>query len=217
MLRDSLRQSALHVGLALREPEKFALRWDREADDNRSPYKMIVWVALGFTAILGTSVYGLTMGIGQGPGEMLARASLLTLAAGLAWAVPLPALYILNSLAGSRLRASTTLLAALVTTSWGGLALVASVPINWFFSVAVPAQIDLLGELVGDSAVPAIILGVNLLVFAGVGVAMSDVFRRVMRALEPQSKLGPIWFLALIGAIGSQLMYLFDLFAWSVI
>ena len=39
------------------------------------------------------------------------RAWLLTLGAGLAWAIPLPALYVLNSLAGSRLRASTTLLA----------------------------------------------------------------------------------------------------------
>jgi hypothetical protein len=211
MLRESLRDSARHVALALGEPEKFALRWNRETDHRRAPYKTIVWLALGLTAIFGTAVYGLTMGIGQGPGEMLARASLLTIAAGLAWAVPLPALYILNSLAGSRLRASTTLLAALVTTSWGGLALVASVPINWFFSVAIPAQRDLLG----DGNVAAIVLGVNLLIFAGVGVAMSDVFRRVMRSLEPESKLGPIWFLALIGAIGSQLMYLFDLFTWQ--
>ncbi len=41
---------------------------------------------------------------------------------------PLPALYILNSLNGSKLPASSTLLAALVTTSWGGLAMVASIP-----------------------------------------------------------------------------------------
>lgn len=205
MLRETLRESLSNVGLALREPERFALRWDREAG-----YKTVVWLALGCTAVLGTSLYGLSMGIGGGPAEMLGKATLLTLAAGLAWAVPLPALYVLNSLAGSRLRASTTLLAALVTTSWGGLALIASVPIHWFFSVAIPAQSDLIGE----GTATLIVLGVNLIVFAGVGVSMGDVFRRVMHALEPASKLSPIWFLGLIGVIGSQLMYLFNLFVW---
>jgi len=52
----------------------------------------------------------------------------------LAWAIPLPALYILNSLSGSRLAASSTLLAALVTVSWGGLAMIASIPIQLVFS-----------------------------------------------------------------------------------
>ena len=135
MLRESLRGSISQVGMALREPEEFTLRWDRGAG-----YQTLVWLALGLTAVLGTTMYGMTMGIGWGPAAMVGKATLLTVAAGLAWAVPLPALYVLNSLAGSRLRASTTLLAALVTTSWGGLALVASVPINWFFSVAIPAQ-----------------------------------------------------------------------------
>lgn len=171
----------------------------------------MVWLSLAATAVLGTTCYGMTMGIGAGAEAIVVKAALLSLAAGLAWAVPLPALYVLNSLAGSRLRASTTLLAALVTTSWGGLALVASVPISWFFSVAIPAQSP---ELIGAATASHIVLGVNLLVFAGVGVSMADVFQRVMNALEPDSDRNPIWFLALVGVIGSQLFYLFRLFTW---
>jgi hypothetical protein len=205
MLKESLRESFSQIGVALREPEEFAVRWDRTGG-----YAKIVWLSLGLTAALGTMLYGLTMGIGSGPTAMLTKASLLTFAAGLAWALPLPALYILNSLAGSRLRASTTLLAALVTTSWGGLALIASIPINWFFSVAIPAQAP---ELFSVGTAAKIVFGVNLLVFAGVGISMVDVFRRVMETLESDSDHQPIWFMALVGLIGSQLFYLFGLFA----
>ena len=53
----------------------------------------------------------MTMGIGQGPAPW-SQGRAADRRRGLAWAVPLPALYVLNSLAGSRLRASTTLLAA---------------------------------------------------------------------------------------------------------
>src|SRR5262245_61000215 len=134
MLRDAFRQWPGYVGLALREPEEFALRGHR----GEARYAVGVWIALGFTAVLGTTVYGMTMGLRPGPQAVVEKAALYTLAAGLAWAIPLPALYILNSFAGSKLRPSTTLLAALVTTSWGGLAMIASVPINWFFSTALP-------------------------------------------------------------------------------
>jgi hypothetical protein len=206
MLRESLRTSLAHVGMALREPEEFALRWDRD-----SGYRVTVWLALGVTAILSTALYGMSMGIGSGADVVGQKAILLTIAAGLAWAIPLPALYVLNSLAGSRLRASTTLLAALVTTSWGGLALVASVPINWFFSVAIPTQTR---DFLSATTAAHVVLFVNLLVFAGVGVAMADVFRRVMEALEPQRGRSPLWVLALVATIGSQLFYLFGLFAW---
>src|SRR5438876_10082877 len=135
MFRSRLQAGLAHVGLALREPEAFALRWHREA----APYAWWVFAALALTAVAGTLSYGLTLGILGGPRRMAACALACTAAAGIAWGVPLPALYILNSLSGSRLRASTTLLAALVTTSWGGLALMASLPINWFFTVAIPA------------------------------------------------------------------------------
>jgi hypothetical protein len=197
MFRDRLRAGLAHVGLALREPEAFALRWHRED----SPYAWWVFAALSLTAVAGTLTYGLTLGILGGPPRMAACALACTAAAGIAWAVPLPALYILNSLSGSRLRASTTLLAALVTTSWGGLALMASVPINWFFTAAVPVR--------------GFVLLVNLVVFAGVGAAMADVFCRVVERLEPSRGRAPAWWLLLVGAIGGELFYAFGLFDFA--
>src|SRR5258707_1128638 len=136
MLRERLRASTAHVGVALKEPEAFVLRWHREG----TPYPWSVFTALALTAILGTTTYGLIMGLLGGPQRMFAGGLYCTLAAGIAWSLALPALYILNSLSGSRLRASTTFLAALVTTSWGGLAMIASVPIAWFFTAALPPE-----------------------------------------------------------------------------
>lgn len=203
MLRNNLRVSVAHVGLALREPEEFALAWQRQ----EQRYGLWVWAGLAGAAVLGTVTYGMTLGLADGAAAMLAKSLLLTVSAGLAWAIPLPALYILHSFGGSRLRASTTLLAALVTTSWGGLALVASVPIGGFFSVAMPS-------LPVKPVIAAwVVLGVNLLVFAGVGVSMSDIFCRVVAKLEPERESQPTWFLLLVGLIGAQLYYVFGLFS----
>jgi hypothetical protein len=199
MIHDRLRTALAHVHQALRDPEDFTLRWHREG----TPYAWGVFAALALTAVAGTLSYGLTLGVLGGPGRMAVCALSCTAAAGIAWALPLPALYILNSLSGSRLRASTTFLAALVTTSWGGLALMASIPINWFFTAAVP--------------VGWFVLLVNLVVFAGVGAAMSDVFCRVMERLEPQRGRVPGWWLCLVGAIGGELFYAFGLFDFSSI
>jgi hypothetical protein len=209
MSRESLRASVAAVGVSLREPEQFAIAWHR--DEVR--YRLPVWVALAATAVSGTVVYGLTTGIHGGPRTMLVRSALLTVAAGLAWGIPLPALYILNSLTGSRLRPSTTLLAALVTVSWGGLALLASVPINWFFSVAISS---LPPELIGPRWAARLVAVVNYLVFAGVGVAMSDVFCRVVERLEPMRGRQPGWVLLLVAAIGFQMAYVFGLLSPTV-
>lgn len=190
MSRSELRSGIAHVGQALRMPEEFALAWHK----GTARYPWWVWASLMATAVLGTTTYGMTMGLLGGPGDVLRKGLCCTLGAGLSWGMALPALYILNSLAGSRLPAGSTLLAALVTTSWGGLAMIASIPINWFFSVAVPH--------------PAFVLAVNLLVFAGVGVAMTDVFHRVMQRLEPQ-RIGATWWLALVAVIGCELFYFF--------
>jgi hypothetical protein len=199
MLAAQLRSGIAHVGQALRTPEEFAVRWN----DGTARYRWWVWLSLMATAILGTTTYGMTMGLLGNTGDVLYKGLACTLAAGLAWGIPLPALYILNSLSGSRLPASSTLLAAMVTTSWGGLAMIASIPINWFFSVAVPH--------------PTFVLAVNLTVFAGVGVAMIDVFHRVMRSLEPRREIAPTWWLALVGVIGAELFYFFGLFQFTFI
>ena len=141
------------------------------------------------------------MGLLGGPGDVLLRGVVCTVSAGLAWSIALPALYILNSLSGSRLRASTTLLAALVTVSWGGLAMIASIPINWFFTAAVPHN--------------GFIFVLNIIVFTGVGVAMIDTFQRVMLRLEPRRHSAPTWWLVLVGMIGLELFYAFQLFEFT--
>src|SRR6516225_4823499 len=199
MLRSRLRASITHIGQALREPEGFALRWHQEG----APYAWWVFAALGLTAIVGTTTYGMAMGISSDSTRMFQCGASFTLAAGIAWSLPLPALYILNSLTGSRLRASTTFLAALVTTSWGGLAMIASIPLTWFFTVAIPK--------------PLVVLLVNLIVFTGVGVAMIDVFSRVIARLEPSRGRSPAWWLTLVGAIGAELFYAFGLFDFEAL
>src|SRR5262249_6997834 len=125
-----------------------------------------------------------------------------------------PALYILHSIASSQLRASTTFLAALVTTSWGGLAMIASIPIAWFFTAALPEETRLFTLAISR---PAAVLIVHLIVFTGVGVAMCDVFRRVMQALEPGRRTWPAWYLFLVGIIGAELFYQFDLFQFTAL
>jgi hypothetical protein len=210
MLRERLRSSAAQVGVALREPEAFALEWHREG----TPYAWTVFLALALTAILGTTTYGTIMGLLGGPGRMLAGGFYCTLAAGSAWGLALPALYILNSLTGSRLRASTTFLAALVTTSWGGLAMIASIPIGWFFAAALPEEVRLFAVHFSRAAA---VLVIHLVVFTGVGISMCDVFRRVMQSLEPDRGYWPAWWLMLVGAIGGELFYQFDLFQFAAL
>jgi hypothetical protein len=205
MFRVQLRSGLAHVGLALREPEEFARRFHV----GEAPYSWWIFAALAGTAILGTTTYGLTMGLLAGPREILLDALRCTTAAGLAWGIALPSLYIFNSLSGSRLKPSTTLLAALVTTSWGGLAMIASIPINWFFTVS-------LHDLVADQArVTWLVRAVNLVVFGGVGIAMIDVFGRVMEALEPARGRSPVLWLAVVSAIGGELFYAFGLFQFA--
>ena len=111
----------------------------------------------------------------------------------------MPALYIINTVLGSRLDASTTTLAALATVSFGALAMLAGVPIAWFFAVTLPY--------------PAVRVAVNVVCFAGVGVAMIDVFLRIMKALEPdRSRLFALLWLGLVAVIGVELMILLHVF-----
>jgi hypothetical protein len=197
MIESRLRSGIAHIGQALREPEAFALRWHQQG----TPYAWWVFAALALTAIAGTTTYGMVMGVLGGPARMIACGFYCTAAAGIGWSLPLPALYVLNSMTGSRLRPSTMFLAALVTTSWGGLAMIASIPISWFFTVALPF--------------PRLVLVVHLAVFAAVGIAMIDVFSRVMERLEPERGRIPSLWLVLVGAIGAELFYAFGLFNFA--
>lgn len=193
-MRTEIKAAIGHVGQALRDPAEFADRWKTGS----VRYNSWVWAALLATAIAGTTTYGMTMGLLSGPGAILIKAFICTFAAGMAWLIPLPALYILNSLGGSRLTIGTTVLAALVTVSWGGLALMASIPLNWFFIAAIP--------------LPRFVLLLNLIIFAGVGVAMIDVYCRVMNRLEPNRGGAPVWWLYIVGAIGCELFFHLGLF-----
>jgi hypothetical protein len=194
-----LRTGVLEVGRALRRPEELATRWrDRYTKTAEAPTRAVFGVLFA-TAVLGLAAYGLTMGLHKGAVGMLIAAVKAPLAAGAAWCIALPALYIVNSASGSRLDASTTMLAALATCSFGSLAMLAGVPVNWFFTLALPFT--------------AMRFIVNILVFTGVGVAMTDVFVRTMRALEPDRDRGGAYlWLGLVGVIGCELMILLDLF-----
>jgi hypothetical protein len=196
---NSLLSGFIEVGQAVRRPERLACRWrDRTTARAEAPPSS-VFVALLITAVLGLAAYGLTMGLHLGTEAMLLAAAKAPLAAGTAWAVALPSLYILNSALGSKLDASTTMLAALTTCSFGALAMLAGVPVNWFFTLALPFS--------------GMRWLVNVVVFAGVGVAMTDTFLRVMTALEPKrTRAIALFWLGLVGIIGGELFALFDMF-----
>jgi|ERR1041384_559141 hypothetical protein len=183
------------VGYALRRPEDFVVHWrDRTADRSWS-----LLLVLLLNAGLGLAAYGLTVDLHHGATGMIAGALKFPLAAGAAWAIALPALYIIKTSLGSDLDWSTTALAALTTVSFGALAMLASVPINWFFSLALDY--------------PAVHAIVNAVVFTGVGVCMIDVFLRVMKALEPmRSRFYALIWLALVATLGAELAVLLSLF-----
>jgi hypothetical protein len=196
-LIDQIRGAVAQVGFALRRPEEFALEHRDVPYDPLRPALTVVFIV---NAVFGLAAYGLTMGLHGGVPAMLSSAAKAPLAAGLAWAVGLPALYILNSALGSKLDAGSTFLAALTTVAFGALAMLASVPIQWFFSMALPY--------------PLVRFAVNAVIFAGVGVAMADTFLRVMRALEPErSRAFAFVWLCLLAVIGVELMTLLNLFS----
>lgn len=191
----SLRTALSEVGQAIRRPEQLALRWQDSPDRS---YLMLLSTLLA-NAAFGAAAYGVTMQMHHGLEGMVRGAIVTPLAGGVAWLMALPALYIFNSALGARLGVKPTALAASITVCFGAWAMLAAVPVNWFFTLAAPY--DLTRILV------------NLLVFCGVGLAMADVFLRVLKALEPErtSGFGYVW-LALVGVIGAELFYLFGAF-----
>ena len=129
-----LKELVTEVGLAIRRPEELVLRW-READSSSGT--LVIGILL-LNAVFGLAVYGLTMQIHNGALAMGRAAVLTPLAAGGAWMMALPALYIFKSAWGSQLNVYATILAASVTVCFGAWAMLASVPINWFFSLSLP-------------------------------------------------------------------------------
>ncbi len=195
----ALRQSIREVGRAIRRPESLARRWRDRLENGVDSPPGTVFLVLLFNAVLGTVAYGMVMHMHRGLAGMAEGALLFPLAAGLAWMLAFPALYIVHSLLGSRLDFTTTTLAASITVSFGAAAMLASIPITWFFSLAMPFVI--------------VHWAVNLVVFAGVSFWMSDVFLRVMKTLEPtRSNTYPFVWLMLLTAIGAQLFWLFGIF-----
>lgn len=195
----AIQSSIREVGMAIRRPEELAIRWrDRQKEETKSPPKTVFLVLL-INAVLGTTAYGMIMHMHRGLSGIVEGALLFPMAAGLAWALAFPGLYIINSILGSRLDFTTTTLAASVTVSFGAAAMLASIPVTWFFSLALPYVF--------------IRWAVNIIVFLGVGICMSDVFLRVMKALEPtRNRTYPFLWLLLLSAIGMQLFWLFGLF-----
>ena len=187
---------------ALRAPEDFAVRHAATPADppvcfGLSRSDLGRFGALSGCAALGVGAFGGALHAHGGALSMAHGAMGAVGAAGGAWVATLPALYVLGTLAGSPLRGRALLLGSLVTVSFGGLAMLASVPVLWFFELALPFGMTR--------------LVVALLSFLGVGLCMSDVFIRVMAALGCRSLLNLAW-LALLAATGGELFFVAGLF-----
>lgn len=202
-----IRNAFHEVGTAIRYPEDLATRWqERNTPTNpahQTPQKPaltnLLFIVLLATSALCLVAYGMTMHLHRGPTGMLEGALYMPIAAGIALTIAFPALYIINSLLGSKIDFSTTLLAATITVTFGSLALLASVPITWFFSLA-KSHIEMLWFI-------------NFIIFSGVGFCMHDVFQRIMRALTPtEGRFYPFVWLSLLTFIGFEFFWLFGLF-----
>lgn len=187
------------VGQSIRRPEALAKRWNNRVELPEHAPDLKVFGVLLATAVVGVALYGMIMHIHHGPGEMVQNALLLPMAAGGAWSIALPSLYIIKRLFGSELDYTTLLLVALITVSFGSMAMLASAPVTLFFELALPYT--------------PVRVGVNLLVFGGVGFCMGDVLMRTVRVVEPdKTQVYPILWLGLLTLLGAQLMWLFGVF-----
>jgi hypothetical protein len=195
-LTADFRDAVVEIGAALRRPEAFARRW-RDRVHARGPTALVFPVLLA-NAAFGLAVFGLVLGLHRGGlVDMLDASVGTTLACGLPWLIALPALYIINSALGSKLDASTTTLAGITTVSFGALALLAAVPVKWFFSLALDY--------------PTVHFVVNSVIFSAVAISMADVFLRVMRALEPErGRAYAFTWLCLVGVLSAEMAALFQ-------
>lgn len=178
---------------AFYEPEVFLRHWHNAGH----PYSPVVFLLLAGIALLGTAAYGVLLGIPGRLSQVSQSGLLFASASALAWATPLPAVYILNSLSGSRLRLGTTFLAALVTASWGGLGFLVLLPISALVMLSISS--------------PSAILIAHLATIALVGVCMAIVYDRLQVGLEPHRGSGRSWWLWLFVLLQVELLYAFGL------
>jgi hypothetical protein len=183
---------------AYRDPEIYVLRWHQEG----MPYSLFHFLALALNAVAGTLAYGALLGWGQPPQRLAECAALNTLASLVAWLAPQPALYILGSLSGLRLRMSTLFLASLTTAAWGGMALLSMWPIAAVFLLWYP-----------QSQLLALFIHAVTLIF--VGSSMACIFGRVIEQIEPGQGGGRVWWLILFVLLKVQLLYSFGVLNWT--
>jgi len=180
---------------ALRDPESLLRAW-RDHGTRAYPASLFAFL-LGVTAA-ATAAYGLTMGLPLGWQVALERAITFTLAAGAAWIVALPTLYIAGNILGHKLEASTTVLAATLTVHYGSLAMLASIPIHLLFAaVFANATVTFL---------------INLVIFTGVGLCAADVLLRSIDVVDPTARPFAVRWLVLLGVIGAELFSLAGIF-----
>lgn len=177
---------------ALLDPAGFAGQY---ADDAPVPFP--TYLSLLGVAVVGVSAYGGAMHLGDGLGAGLSAGGRAAVSAGVAWNAALPCLYVIGGMLGSGLSARLVALAASVTVSWGGLAMLASVPVLWFFQLCIPEPY---GTILA-----------SLCSFAGVGLCMMNVFLRIMTRLEGRRFFHLLW-LGVLSALGAEMFTLGGLF-----
>lgn len=189
---DTIRSAWSEVLHSVRHPEELA----RRQQELSSPWVIPV---LLLVATAGVGTFGMISRAHLGAVGMLEGLLKAPAAAGLAWVIALPSLYIIGAAFGSKLKPRGTLLAAAIVTCFAGLAMLASVPVAWLFGLALPS-----------SLMRIVVVGFTL---AGVGLCMSDVFLRVMRTLDPQgSRLFPMVWLTILASVGAEMFLIFDVF-----
>lgn len=173
---------------ALRNPEGLLRTW-RDHGTGAYPASLF-FMLLGITAA-STAAYGFVMALPLGLSVALARAVAFTAAAGTAWIVTLPTLYIAGNVLGHRLEASTTILAATLTVHYGALAMLASIPIHLLFAAVFES--------------PTVNFLINIVIFTGVGFCASDVLLRAIEIVDPTARRFAARWLVLLGILGAEL------------
>lgn len=175
---------------AMREPEAFSVRWSEQ------PAPLWLYGALAGSAALGVGTYGAMLHAWRGGLDTVSFGLGAAAAAGVGWTAAMPCLVVLGGLLGSRLAPRVVVMASLVAVSFGGLCMLASVPVLWFFELVTGHWGGRVFAMLASAG--------------GVGLCMADVFTRCMRALEGFRLFHWLW-IALFGAVSLEMFVLFGL------